>query len=83
MTNDEIIFGANEAFSQLQEYRDLLAQRYRGKTVKAYGDKVFRVTRADIDPHCGIMLRGPVLKMDGTPHARNEYGVSATEAEFV
>lgn len=53
MTNDELIYAANE---QLREYRDQIAERYHGKIVKAYGDKVFRVVCAKIDEHGGILL---------------------------
>ena len=82
MTDDELIYAASEAMAQVEEYRLQLQERYRGKVVKAYGDKVFRVARAEIK-YGGIQICGPILKRDGTPHARHEYGASVGEAEFV
>ena len=82
MTDDELIYAASEAMAQVEEYRLQILERYRGKVVKAYGEKLFQVERADIADG-GIQLRGSLLKKDGSPHARNEYGVPVGDAEFV
>ncbi|MFA5951541.1 MAG: hypothetical protein WC807_14780 [Hyphomicrobium sp.] len=82
MTTDELIYAVNEAISQVEEYRQQILERHRGKIVKAYGEKVFRVDSAAFQ-HGHIWLRGSILKKDGTAHARHDYGLPVDDAEFV
>lgn len=83
MTDDELIYAADETFAQLQQYADALEARHKGKIARAYSGKLFRIERAEIRNYHGIWLRGSMLRKDGTPHARQEYGMPASDIEFV
>lgn len=88
MTDDEIIFAANNAFGTLEEYRAQLENRMKTRCIKAYGDKVMRIVRVDVaETHGGgfhMRYWGPVLKNDGTPNkAISGYSQRVEDAEFI
>lgn len=83
MTDDELTYAADETFEQLKQYAAALEERHKGKIAKAYSGKLFRIERAEIRNYHGIWLRGAMLRKDGTPHARQEYGMPASDVEFV
>lgn len=87
MTNDELLYSMNEMASAWEDARLALETRLRGKLVKYYGDRVFRVTKVTAEVWRGgtayVVLKGPMLKKDGTPHAKNEGSMKFENAEFV
>lgn len=86
MTDDEVLYEANETLAQLEEYRAQLEARHRGKIVQAYGVKVMRVDTVVValGRYGGFRLRGPLLKIDGTPNkATNAYSVGLENANFI
>jgi len=81
MTDDEMLYSANELISNLQEHCTALLARHRGKIVKAYGSKTFAAD--EIEYRYGhLVLEGFVLKTNGEPGVRRYY-VRLDDAEFV
>jgi hypothetical protein len=85
MTDDEVLYAANETLTQLECYRAQLEARHRGKIVHAYGGKYMRIdtVRLYTGENGGFYFRGTILKKDGTPNkAVNAYSVDLESAKF-
>jgi hypothetical protein len=81
MTDDELLYAANETIEQLKGYEAELLARHKDKFVKAYGSKIFQVD--GVEYRYGHMnLEGFVLKANGELGVRR-YGVQLDDAEFV
>lgn len=81
MTDDEMLYAANETVEQLKEYQEQLLKRHCGKIAKAYGSKTFQVDGVEY-AHGHLSINGFVLKANGTCGVRR-YGVWIEDAEFV
>ena len=86
MTNDEILLGLDSIWGQIEDYRTMLESRLRGKKVEYYGN-VFRITsvRAEFfsNGEGAVYARGPILKKDGQPHAKNTGSMRVDKLVFV
>ncbi len=81
MTDDELLYSANELVANLQEHCEALLKRHSGKVVKAYGSKMF--VADEVEYRYGyISIGGFVLKANGEPGVRR-YGMQLDDAEFV
>ena len=81
MTDDELLYAANETIEQIKEYEAELAGRHLDKIVRAYGTKLLQVD--GVEYQWGEMrLVGFVLKANGTCGVRR-YAVPVDDAEFV
>ncbi|UFS77177.1 hypothetical protein LPB73_07315 [Tardiphaga sp. 37S4] len=81
MTDDELLYAANETVEQLKSYEAELAGRHLGKIVKAYGSKEFQVDGVEYQ-YGELRLVGFILKVNGTCGVRR-YAMSVEEAEFI
>jgi len=81
MTDDELLYAANETIEQLKSYEEELSKRHLNKIVKAYDSKTIRVDGAEYQ-YGELRLVGFMRKADGTRGVRR-YAVSIEDAEFI